>query len=73
MAKSFREYLRSLSPEKSAIGEFIANAKADKAFPNAESWEELKRHLYKVGANHETTVACRMVWRRYKDELREKP
>jgi hypothetical protein len=58
--------------ERSSIGEFIASAKADKAFPNIKSWRELRAYLHRTGSINVAAIGARGAWRRYRDEVRTK-
>ena len=68
---SFRAFLRTLPPEDSPAGDFIATTKADRAFPDVKTWRELRKYLNQVGTINTMAVGARMVWRRYRNAVRE--
>ncbi len=57
--------MEKLPAEESPAGDFIAGAKADKSFPDAKTWSELKSYLHWRGATDDQVIAGRLVWRRY--------
>jgi hypothetical protein len=71
LAISFRTYVRGHPREDSPAGDFIADAKADKSFPEIAAWKDLRSYLYMIGAADAAMVTARSVWRRYKTSQRE--
>lgn len=51
-------------------GDFTRQAKLDPAFPDAQSWFELKRYLIRAGAHKEIFPAAHKVWHSYRAKLR---
>ena len=43
--KSFRAFVRSLPSDDPLAGNFLASAKADRAFPDIQSWRELRQFI----------------------------
>lgn len=68
---SFRTYVLRHPEESSPAGDFIADAKADKSFPDVPIWGDLRAYLYKISAADAAVIAARSVWRRYKISQRE--
>src|ERR1035437_1500613 len=50
LAISFRTYVRGHPREDSPAGNFIADANADKSFPEIAAWKDLKSYLHRIGA-----------------------
>jgi protein involved in sex pheromone biosynthesis len=71
LAISFRTYVRGHPREDSPAGDFIADANADKSFPEIAAWKDLRSYLYMIGAADAAMVSARSVWRRYNISQRE--
>jgi hypothetical protein len=71
LAISFRTYVRGHPWEDSTAGDFAADTKADKSFPEIATWGDLKVYLHGLGAADAAMVTARSVWRRYKISQRE--
>jgi hypothetical protein len=69
MAKkaSFKNYVLKRQPDSSAVGEFIREAKADRSFPNAASWWDLRGYLIRRDGGERSLIAARSVWKAYID------
>jgi hypothetical protein len=68
MAKkaSFKNYVLKKRLDSSAVGEFVREAKADKTFPNAASWWELRGYLIHRDGGERSLIAARSVWNAYR-------
>lgn len=66
MPKSFREYVVGRRKTDTPEGDFVVDAKSDKAFPDARTWEEVEKHLRMRRAAPEAIEAGRNVWRQYR-------
>lgn len=69
---SFRTFLRCLRPNQAPLEEFIALAKRDPSFPNPQTWQELRWHLNKIGAEDGVFIGGRLAWRKYESVQRER-
>ena len=70
---SFRAYIQSRRITDTPAGDFTADARADKAFPDARSWTELRRYLERRGAIREAVEAGHRVWAAYRAQVRKNP
>ena len=62
---SFLVYLRHRRITDDPAGDFVAVARLDKALPDAETWDELRRYLEELGAAEAIVEAAHRVWRAY--------
>lgn len=51
-------------------GDFVLEAKSDRAFPEVQTWPALKSYLRNSGACREAVVAAAGVWRFYQRKVR---
>lgn len=61
----FLAFMGQFSSEESSALDFIAIVTGDRSFPNASSWQELRRYLNKIDAPHAAFVGGRLAWREY--------
>jgi hypothetical protein len=61
---SFRHFVRNLRGAKPVVAAFKVHA-AENAFPNIDSWAEIRSYLVRTGAQHEAVVGARIAWREF--------
>jgi hypothetical protein len=62
---SFLAFMGQFSSEEASALDFTAIMTGDRSFPNANSWQELRRYLNKIAAPHAAFVGGRLAWREY--------
>jgi len=72
MGLSFKEYVSKRRLTDTPAGDFVRDARADRALPDAESWEQLHTYLITKGAIPEAIAAARVVWRSYRATARNR-
>ena len=69
----FRTFIRARRVTDTPRGDFIADAKADRHFPDARSWAQLACYLVHRHACHGAINAARRVWNAYARQCARKP
>jgi hypothetical protein len=67
---SFREYIATRQARGNPQGDFLRDARADHALPDAKSWAELRSYLRRQRAIPEAIDAARLVWQSYEARRR---
>lgn len=62
---SFKAYILKQKPDESFVGDFIREAKTDKSFPTADSWQDLRIYLKRRDGGEQSIVAGRSLWKEY--------
>jgi|SRR5260370_15135985 hypothetical protein len=62
---SFLAFAGQIVSDESIVTDFIAVMKGDLTFPDANSWQELRRYLNKINAPHAAFIGGRLAWREY--------
>jgi hypothetical protein len=62
---SFLAFAGQLISDESIVTDFIAIVKGDLTFPDANSWQELRRYLNKINATDAAFIGGRLAWRGY--------
>lgn len=62
---SFRDYILQRRKTDSPAGDFVDDARTDRRFPHARSWDEVCAHLRNLNACDEAYGAGKQVWRGY--------
>lgn len=62
---SFRDYIHSRRETHTSQGDFVRDAKEDRRLPDAQSWDELHRHVLRHGGDSDVVDAARKVWQAY--------
>jgi hypothetical protein len=65
MAISFKTYVERARVLNTPAGDFIADARLDKSFPDARTWDELKAYLLSRWGT-DPIDAAEASWRNYK-------
>ena len=76
MTLTFKKYLASRRMTNRQAGDFTKDARADRDFPDVNSWEELRAYLARkaqFGAVEEVIAAGQEVWRSYQRAIWNSP
>jgi hypothetical protein len=57
--------MRQFRSDEAPALDFTAIMTGDRSFPDANSWQELRRYLNKIDAPHAAFVGGRLAWREY--------
>lgn len=65
MAKkeSFKAYVLKQKPDKSPVGDFIRETKADESFPRRDKWQEIRFYLIRRDGGDKSVIAARSLWK----------
>jgi hypothetical protein len=69
---SFLAFAGQLRSAEATVTDFVATMKADQSFPDANSWQELRRYLNKIDAPHAAFIGGRLAWRGYEAARKRK-
>lgn len=67
---SFKSYLAARRVTRHPNGHFVLDARADREFPDAESWAAIRAYLDTVRACDAVMKAGYAVWRGYRRHVR---
>lgn len=62
---SFKSYIAQRRITDTPAGDFVADARADRTFPDAKTWDEVRSYLRQRGACGDAVKAAHSVWRQY--------
>ena len=65
MAITFKSYVKRAKASNTPAGDFIADARLDRSFPNPRTWDELKTYLL-LRWGTDPISAAEASWRNYK-------
>jgi len=70
---TFKEYLATRRVTDTPAGNFTADARSDRRFPDVTTWAELRRYVEsraEFSISDKVVEAARQVWRGYQSALR---
>lgn len=67
---SFKTYLATRRVTRHPNGHFVLEARADREFPDAESWAAIRGYLETIRASDAAMKAGYAVWRGYRRQMR---
>ena len=70
MTVTFRDYLMSRRVTDTPAGDFVGDAKSDKKFPDAQTWDEVETYLIMRGADAHVRGIGKEVWNAYERQHR---
>lgn len=62
---TFKEYLMTRRITDTPNGDFVGDAKRDRQFPDARSWDQVESYLVNRGAPYAAIEAGKSVWKAY--------
>ncbi|MEQ9566823.1 MAG: YozE family protein [Pseudomonadales bacterium] len=69
---AFKDYLAKRRVGDNIQGDFVKDARADRNFPDAKTWAELKSYLRRRNACEGSLEAAQLVWSAYRAQVRNR-
>lgn len=63
---TFKDFMRNCDAGQDMRGDFLRDARADRQFPEVQTWRELESYLLRCGACEEARKAGRALWREFR-------